>query len=119
MHSGASPLVNQEAADSQGMVTNELGLQTLPWSTGKKTIFGITLSKLGLTDTGLAVGGGGDDLVEEGLYIPIGFEEADGKVIEECLVAGMVTLSAKVLGSCHDARAKKQLPVAVDSHTGG
>lgn len=73
-----SPLpINQEAADSEGMITNELGLQTLAWSTGKKAVSGIALSKQGFADTGLSVGGGGDDLVEEGLYVPIGFEKAD------------------------------------------
>ncbi len=89
------------------MVTNELSLQTLPWSAGEKTISGIPLGKLVIADTGLAVGGGGDDLAEERLYIPIGLEEANGKVIEECLVAGMVALGAKVLGSCHDSRTKE------------
>ena len=62
---------------------------------------------------GLAVGGGGDDLAEEGLLAPALQHELDGQPVEKLRVRRPLALRAEVLDCADEAAAEEGLPVAV------
>ena len=65
------------------------------------------------------VGGRGDHFSDELLDVPPRLEKVDCEVVEQCLMAGPISLCAEVLGSHHKACSKDHLPIAVYGNAGG
>ena len=116
---GAADFFDEEAAESEGLITDDVGREALTGAAGQESVVGIDFeelrSELGL----LAVGRAGDDEFLKVLHVPTGADEFGGEPVEESRVGGFFALDAKVFRSFDQAGSKVFLPVAVDGDACG
>lgn len=116
---GAADFFDEEAAESEGLITDDVGREALTGAAGQELVVRIDFeelrSELGL----LAVGRAGDDKFLKVLHVPTGADEFGGEPVEESRVGGFFALDAKVFRSFDQAGSKVFLPVAVDGDACG
>jgi hypothetical protein len=110
---GAADIGLEEAGDGQGVVADELGVETARGLIGQPGVAWIEVAGAQGGDGFLAVGGGSDEEADHVADIPTGITELDGQPIEEFRVGGPFALEAEILGTRGDAGAEELGPEAV------
>ena len=117
-HAWSADLVDEESGRGEGVVTNQLGGETMARSAGEKFVVRIAGQRLGRRLGRLAIGRGEQDEFVQFLQIPTGLDEGAGEPVEQFRVRGQGALAAKVLGGGHEAVAEMQLPVSIHNDPG-
>ena len=108
---------NQQPAGRQDLVPDHFCIHSESRASRQHPVFRVAAKFLHPCIRGLAIGSGGHDFLDQAFYVPIGFHELCGKVVEQLGVAGWRPLAAKILGCRHQALAKQLFPDLVGCHS--
>ncbi len=116
---GAGRFGVEDAADGEHGVADGLGFQTAWSGAPEERVVGIEVGGLRGGGGGELVGAAEDDLAEEFLEGPAGRLEAEGEVVEEFRVGGLLAEGTEVVGGADQAATEEVEPGAVDGDPGG
>ena len=85
-------------------IARHLAGEALAGATGEQAVVGIEGVELRADGAGLAVGGAGDELAQQGFHAPVHVRgELDGERIEQFGMGGFFTGGTEILGGRDDA----------------
>ena len=116
---GPPHLAAKQAANGQGLIPNDLGLQAQTRLPRQQPIPRISLGQVRPVCGGLAVGAGRDNQPLDRFYAPTLIHELTGQPVQQLRMRGGRAAHAKVVFRFHQAQAKIPLPNPIDSDPGG
>ena len=109
----------EETGDGEELVADDFGVEPGAGAAGEEAVFGVSFEINRAAGGGLLVSFGEDERLHEGFYVPTGFHELEGEVVEEFWMAGPHALGSEVFGGLHDSGAEELLPETIDRNAGG
>ena len=108
----------EDAGNGQCVVTDHLGIESLPRPAGQQPVFAVAGQKVGSNAGGLAIGGAHDHLFEHALGVPV-VHEITRQPIEQLWMTGPFPLRTEIIQRLDQSGAKKHGPPAVNGHPRG